>query len=99
MVLKMRGRTNNTDSYVKSIKFKLSDASFVELYRNITEYCIDQGYFEMKWIGCYYEGARGHDYTLKPSYFKDAQIVDIVINEDAPNDYEFFIDFWSAADS
>lgn len=99
MILKLKGQTNNRDSYVRTITFRLSDGYSIELHRNITEYCVDHGCFEMKWIGCYYEGARGHDYTLKPSYFKDAQLIAIYFNEDAPNGYEFVVDSWAVADS
>lgn len=96
MKARFKGRTNANAIYVKEIHVRTKDGNLVTLSRNITEYTIDNGYYDMTWRGCYIEGARGHDFSIPASMFKDAEIVEIVLNENAPRKYDIWIDSWVA---
>ena len=99
MILKMVGRTNALDQYVKSIVFRLIDGSLVNFRWNQTEYVIDNGKFNITWRGVHTEGRRGSDYSMPARMLRGAEIVDISYSENAPAGYKFIIENWSAQDS
>lgn len=96
MKARFKGRTNASAIYVKELHLRTKEGDLVVLSRNITEYVIDNGYFDMTWKACYIEGAKGHDFSILASMFKDAEIVEIVLNENAPRKYDIWIDSWVA---
>ena len=103
MILKLRGRTNSYEQKVKELVFQMNDGSLLRLTRNITEYVIDHGNFEMKWRGVHtytnnkYKQLES-DFMIQAKWFKDAKIVDIVYADDAPRNYEFIVDSWVAVE-
>ena len=99
MILKMAGRTNAPDQYVKSITYRLVDGSLVNFHWNQTEYVIDGEKFNIAWRGVHTEGRRGSDYSMPARTLRGAEIIDISYSENAPAGYEFTIENWSAQDS
>lgn len=97
MVAKFKGRTNLDVIPVYAIAFKLTDGRMIELKKNISEYVVDHGYFEMKWKGCHIDGRRGSDFSLPTSMFRDAEIVGVVLNEEAPKHTDIKIESWSVS--
>lgn len=104
MILKMKGRTNRFEQYVKDITFRMNDGSLISLNRNRTEYVIDHGCFDMVWRGIFtYSNNKyrqgDHDFTLQAKWFKDAKIEDVVFTDEAPRGYEFIIESWTVSES
>ena len=98
MKLIFKGRNKGYDVWVKSMIFHLVDGRYVKLNRTITEYTVEDGILDMTWKGCYIqtEDKQKNDHTINPAMFKDANIVDISLRDDAPEGYELLITEWRA---
>ncbi len=95
MVAKFKGRTNLDTLPVYAIAFKLADGRILELKKNISEYVVDDEYFEMRWKGCHIDAPKGSDFSLSASMFRDAEIIGVILKEDAPKHFEIKIDSWT----
>ena len=93
------GSTNDENIWVSKIIFQMNDGRMVEVNRNITEYVVDKGKYEMVWKGCYICNGRKHDYGLSSKMFEGAKILHIEISSNAPSNYGFDISFWKVFDS
>lgn len=98
MKIIFKGKNKGYDVWVKSMIFHLVDGRYVKLNRTITEYTVDDGVLNMTWKGCYIQNdeKKKNDHSINPAMFKDANIVDISLRDDAPEGYELLITEWRA---
>lgn len=97
MIAKFKGKTNLDTLPVYAVVFKLADGKVIELKKNISEYIVDRGHFDMKWKGCHIDATKGSDFSLASSMFHNAEIVGIMLDENAPKHSEINIESWSVA--
>ncbi len=94
MVLRFSGATNDDLIWVDAVTFMLPDEETVTIQRNIAEYVVDEGRFELTWRGCYETIGTKHKY-ISAMTLKHAKLVSVSVKEDAPKDYKFEIETWS----
>lgn len=92
MTLIFKGKTNDDRIWVKYLEFRLPNGEIVCIGRNVTEYVIDSGYFEMKWRGCYEAIGTQHNYRIPSTLVQNAELVSADLYDDAPDGYEILFD-------
>ena len=98
MKLHFKGTTNAKDIWIKSIMFETAEYGSVTIDRNITNYVVDNGYFEMTWTGCFVPG-KHNNYSIRASELAKAQLTMVNVHEEyASLNYQIHISEWSASE-
>lgn len=98
--IRLHGTTNYEDmSNINYIVLEFPDKSSVNLDRDITEYYVKNGRFVMIWKHCYIWDGKEKiylDLEKDDKSLHDAAITDIALDDEAPEDFEMFINSWKS---
>ena len=89
----------NTDDqiWVNNVTFELSDGREVIVDRGTTEWWTDnEGVCHMTWSDCYIWNGEDENYDIYSDDFRDAKLIDVDVEDDAPVGYEFGVQAWEA---
>lgn len=97
MIFEFYGTATVDICMINTITFLLSDGREVIIDRDTTEYTVENNNLSMLWRGCYIWDGGNKNYLDSESeinLFFNAKIIDIDIEEDAPENYNVTIYKW-----